>query len=88
MGNITRPQFFFFFFKWQHVQHMEVLGPGVESELQLWQCQVLFPAALGRGSYLRLHSNPSHCSWILNPLRHGGSAMAQNFPKLMRDVKP
>ena len=38
-----------FFFLWLHPQHMAVLGPGIESEPQLWpmpqlwQCQILNP---------------------------------------------
>ena len=28
--------FIFFFFLWLHLQHKEILGPGVKSELHLW----------------------------------------------------
>ena len=38
--------FFFFFFFWLHLQHMEILGPGIEPvpqqwlKLLQWQCQI------------------------------------------------
>ena len=44
-----------------HLQHMDVSGPGIKSELQLWpmpqlwQCWVLKPKAPGRGSNLCCH---------------------------------
>lgn len=36
----TRIIFSFFFLFWPHLQHMEVPGPGIESEPQLWPCLI------------------------------------------------
>ena len=36
----THPQFFIAFFP-QHLQHMELTGPEIKSEPQLWQCWML-----------------------------------------------
>ena len=57
-----------FFFKWLNPQCMEVSVPGIESKLELWQCQILYPTIPGWGTNLHLCSDPGHCSWILNPL--------------------
>lgn len=51
---------------------MEVPGPATESKLQLkptlqlQQHWILQPTAPGRGLNPHLHSDPSHCSQILN----------------------
>ena len=60
-----------FVFLWTHSEHMEVPGPGTESELhlwplpQLWQCWILYPTASGWGLNSHLHSDLSHCSQFL-----------------------
>ena len=52
VGCIFTFLLFFFFLNWLYPQHMEVLGPGVESELQLrlllqlWWCSILWSTAL------------------------------------------
>ena len=50
--------FFFFFFKWLHPWHMEIPRPETA------------PTAdpLTHSDGLHLHSNPSYCSQVLNPL--------------------
>ena len=70
----------FSFFKknlWPHPQHIEVLGPGIESKPQLQQCWILYPTAHGQGSNSHLYSDPRCCSQILNPLLHGGSTYSE-----------
>ena len=37
------------------------------------------PTAPGQGLNLCLHSNPSHFSWILNPLCHSGNSFFESF---------
>ena len=59
------------FFLWPHPQHMEVLTPGTDPELQLWslplqQCRIHWPTAQGWGLNLHLCSNPRHCNGILS----------------------
>ena len=58
-------------FLWPHLWQMEVLGPGIESELQL-----LDPLAhdTNQGLNLCLCSDPSCCSQIFNPLSHSGNS--------------
>ena len=57
---------------------MEVPGPGIEYEPQLWpvpqlqQYQILLLTAPGQGSNPCLCSDPSHCIHILNPQHHSG----------------
>ena len=66
----------FIYLLWPHPWHMEALGSGIESRLQLWPILqlwlhwILQSTAPGQGSNLGLHSDPSCCSQILNPLCH------------------
>ena len=39
---------YFFFFSWPYPEHMEVLGPGIESKL--WQCWILNLMCYSRNS--------------------------------------
>ena len=32
---------YLFYFLWPHLEHVEIPGPGIESEPQLWQHQIL-----------------------------------------------
>ena len=43
--------------------------------LNLQQRRTLQPTALGWGLNLRLCSDLSHCSWILNPLHHNRNSL-------------
>ena len=58
--------FFFFGFLGQHLQHMEILRLGVESELQL-PAYTTATATLDLSSICELHHNSRQC-WVLNPL--------------------
>ena len=62
---------------------MELLGLGTESKsqlqpmLQLWQRQILKDPLCPAGDWTspsHLHSDPSSCSWILNPPFHSGNS--------------
>lgn len=50
------------------VQLAEVPRPGTEWELQLWQCQIPQPIALG------IEPMPPKQPWIPNPLHHSGNS--------------
>ena len=71
----------YFFILWPHLWHMgRVSGPGIKPHpqlwpmQQLWQCQILQPTAPGWGFNPPLCSDPSRCSWILNPLCYSGNS--------------
>ena len=73
------------FFWWSHPQHMNVLGPGTESEPQLRttgqqpQCWILWPTVRGQGLNPGLHSDPSCCSQMFKPLCHSGNSRNLRF---------
>ena len=66
-------------------QQMEVPGPGIESEPQLWlklqlqQCQILYLTMQDQRLNFHLHSDLSHCSQVLNPLCHSGTSKQEFF---------
>ena len=66
---------FTFTYFWLHPRHREVPGPGIKSELKL---QPTLPVAMldpltqctRQGMVPELHSDPSSCCQIFNPLHH------------------
>ena len=78
VGTLNNPFFFFFFFFLfqPHPWHMEVPGPGTESEPhlppipQLWQCQILNPL-FWAGDWT---GNSTETSQIINPLCRSGKS--------------
>lgn len=70
-----------------HPWHMEILGPGTESERklqptsQLRQHQILRPTVPGQGSNQHLCSELSHCNRILNPLHDSRNSGNYYFNK-------
>ena len=70
--NIKFTKFTIFFFSflilWLHSQHMEVPVPQLRQLVDL-----------GWVLHLYLHSYPSRCSWILNPLNHSRNSKFYRF---------
>ena len=58
--------FIYFSFLWPHLWHMEVLGSGVESELQLLACTTATAMPDLSHNYDLCHSLWQH--WIFTPL--------------------
>ena len=56
--------------------------------LQLQQCLILKPPSPGWGWNSHLHSHPSCCSQVLNPLCHSGNSSVPFFEKLPRPPNP
>ena len=63
MNIFKKAKDFFFSFLWLYLQHMEVFGPGVKLELQLW------PVLQDSNTISGPHMQPTpQQGWILNPL--------------------
>ena len=74
---LSPPAFFFFFFSQLHLQHVEVLGLGVKSELQLWplpqsqQCWIQAASVTYTQLVAMPDLQPTEQGQGLNPHPHG-----------------
>ena len=73
--QVYKEVFLFFLILWLHRWHMEVPGPGTDSEAQLWATLDPLTHCARRRSNPDLHSDLSHCGWILNPRRHSRNSV-------------
>ena len=84
--------FLFVFFFWLYLRHMEIPRPGIKSELQLQQCQILNPLQLsGISQDVSAHRGPPKTwGWTCHitdvPWCHGKALLLHLFLLLLWQV--